>query len=88
MAGGMWYTDNTLYYLNTDRFYLPGTPFNHPDGGYIIYDHSGGPYNGFPLRPLNFDFDNYQYGIRPVISLSSNAKLLGSGTYDDVYTVS
>jgi hypothetical protein len=26
-------------------------------------------------------------GVRPVISLSSKAKLLGSGTYNDVYTV-
>ena len=28
------------------------------------------------------------YGARGVVSLSSDAKLLGSGTYNDVYTVS
>ena len=28
------------------------------------------------------------FGIRPVVSLSSKAKLSGSGTYNDVYIVS
>ena len=31
---------------------------------------------------------NAYYGARPVVSLSSKAKLLGNGTYSNPYTVS
>ena len=36
---------------------------------------------------LTYDFFFQDQGVRGVVSLSSDAKLLGSGTYDDVYIV-
>ena len=82
MAGGKYNTSNSSYYLNTDQYYWLGSP-NYFQGGYNgareFHVHSGylGAYYVYDI-----------YGARPVISLSSKAKLSGSGTYNDVYTVS
>ena len=77
---------NSSYYLYTNQQYWLGSP-NYYDSGdsydsYSLefYVSDGGSFGGF--------FVNQSFGVRPVISLSSKARLLGSGTYNDVYTVS
>ena len=81
MAGGVYETSNSSYYLYTNQYYWLGSPYNF-DGsfasGFYVYS------SGY----LNYDIVNDDGGARPVVSLSSKAKLSGNGTYNDVYTVS
>ena len=85
MAGGVYGSSNTnsSYYLYTRQYYWTGSPdyfFSDISYAYEFSVHTRG-YIGAP------DVD-YNYGARPVVSLSSKAKLSGNGTYNDVYTVS
>ena len=82
MAGGRYAAGNSSYYLYTNKFYLSGSPYIFNSSGYAIelYVDSSGPLYG--------SYVNNHRGARPVVSLSSKAKLSGSGTYNDVYTVS
>ena len=81
MAGNNWSESNTSYYLHTGAEYWAGSPIEF-DVGYPAYEFT-----------VNFDgylydgYVHYFYGVRGVVSLSSESKLLGSGTYNDVYTV-
>ena len=79
MAGGVNSSDNenSSYYLYTNQYYWSGSPFNFGASVFIVY--SSGYLYGYSVDIAS--------GARPVISLSSKAKLLGSGTYNDVYTV-
>ena len=82
MAGGVWNTSNSSYYLYTNQYYWSGSPnFFISSGTYAaeFYVNSSGNLSNY--------FVSYAYGARPVVSLSSKAKLSGSGTYNDVYTV-
>ncbi len=82
MAGGVSGSSNNTYYLYTNETYWSGSPYNfysNVAGGFSVY------YSGL----LSADFvTRNSGGARPIVSLSSKAKLSGSGTYDDVYTVS
>ena len=82
MAGGKSGIGNMSYYLYTNQAYWSGSPHSfHPSGaalGFRVY--SSGSLNNYNV--------NTDYGARPVVSLSSKAKLSGNGTYNDVYTVS
>ena len=82
MAGNNWSESNTSYYLHTGNYYWAGSPIESYSYGYanefIVAE------DGY-LR--NSDVNDCD-GVRGVVSLSSDAKLLGSGTYDDVYVVS
>ena len=81
LAGGKFSTDNNAFYLNNNIAYWAGSP-----GGF-----GGRSARVFGLFPDNLGFDNVYYrynAARGVVSLSSESKLLGSGTYDDVYVVS
>ena len=82
MAGGKWATGNSSYYLYTNQNYWLGSPSYFSSGMYAdeFYVNSSGYlyYNSGVNSP---------YGVRPVVSLSSKAKLSGNGTYNDVYTV-
>ena len=72
---------NTSYYLYTGDMHWTGSPsfFNGGVNANEFHVNSDGD--------LNNDFvDNY-FAVRGVVSLSSESKLLGSGTYNDVYTV-
>ena len=81
MAGNNWSESNTNYYLHTGAYYWAGSPSGFLDGyyagGFVVVD-AGYLYD---------DFVNFLRGVRGVVSLSSESKLLGSGTYNDVYTV-
>ena len=81
MAGNNWSESNTNYYLHTGAYYWAGSPVEF-SGGYFA---SGFFVDGDgDLNYVNVDYSN---GVRGVVSLSSESKLLGSGTYNDVYTV-
>ena len=83
MAGGNSGSNNSSYYLYTNQYYWSGSPCNFISSGYAIEFNvnSSGSF-------VNNAFVNTSYSARPVVSLSSKAKLSGSGTYNDVYTVS
>ena len=81
MAGNNWSESNTSYYLHTGAYYWAGSPYGFSGGfslGFRVGDGSGLSGNAV------IDYG----GVRGVVSLSSESKLLGSGTYNDVYTVS
>ena len=81
MAGNNWSESNTSYYLHIESNYWVGSPraFGISDSSvFSVYFDGNLSYGYSPSDP----------GVRPVISLSSESKLLGSGTYNDVYTVS
>ena len=81
MAGGVYGTSNSSYYLYTNQYYWSGSP----DYFYSLY---AGEFYVYDGGHLNNNSVNSASGARPVVSLSSKAKLSGSGTYNDVYTVS
>ena len=80
MAGGGDGTSNSSYYLYTNQYYWCGSPrdFGSSSAGEFIVNDYG---------YLDSRYVNAARGARPVVSLSSKAKLSGSGTYNDVYTV-
>ena len=85
MAGGVYGSGNTnnSYYLYTNRDYWSGSPYYFYSGDSSAY--------GFYVRDfggVDADIVDYDYGARPVVSLSSKAKLSGNGTYSNPYTVS
>ena len=83
MAGGVYGRSNGTYYLYTIQNYWSGSP-------YYFYRSSNTAAEFFVTSSgfLDINFVSYYIGARPVVSLSSKAKLSGSGTYNDVYTVS
>ena len=80
MAGNNWSESNTNYYLHTGAYYWAGSPVGFRASDSYEFGVYG---DGF----LNGGIVNFIFGVRGVVSLSSESKLLGSGTYNDVYTV-
>ena len=82
MAGGKFATDNSSYYLYTNQDYWLGSPNYFTSSGLTIefYVNSSGCLSSSNVDGLD--------GARPVVSLSSKAKLSGSGTWNKPYTVS
>ena len=80
MAGGKIGTSNSTYYLYTNKYYWSGSPSNFfsddSDAIEFIVSSSGGLGNGVGRSDA-----------RPVVSLSSEAKLSGDGTWNSPYTV-
>ena len=77
---------NSSFYLYTNQFYWTFSPqFYIKNGDYKVFVFylciSGG------ISTMGYDVSGL-FGVRPVISLSSKAKLSGDGTYNNVYTVS
>ena len=87
MAGGVYGSSNTnsSYYLYTNQNYWSGSPldFNSSSASALAYE-----FRVNSLGFLDLQYVKTSYGARPVVSLSSKAKLSGNGTYNDVYTVS
>ena len=82
MAGGKDGTGNSTYYLYTKQNYWSGSPRDFLSSGLareFYVSSSGG---------LGFNYVSHNFGARPVVSLSSKAKLSGNGTYSNPYTVS
>ena len=84
MAGGVYITSNSSYYLYTKQMYWLGSPYNFSSAGSNANEFR--VYNDGSIDVYDVSYNNY--GARPVVSLSSKAKLFGNGTYNDVYTVS
>ena len=81
LAGGKYNTDNSAFYLNNNMAYWAGSPREFYDSVSIVFALS-------PIIGLTDDgVYNRSLAARGVVSLSSESKLLGSGTYNDVYTV-
>ena len=81
MAGNNWSESNTSYYLHTGAYYWAGSPN-------VFIDSFSNVFVLDPIYGLDYDYVDFRYGAaRGVVSLSSESKLLGSGTYNDVYTV-
>ena len=83
MAGVVWNSVNSSYYLYTNQNYWSGSPTdfisNYTDAFEFIVYSTGGITTSNVYSTA---------GARPVVSLSSEARLSGNGTYNDVYTVS
>ena len=82
LAGGKYNMDNSAFYLNNNMAYWAGSPYGFRDSVSDV----------FALRPVIGLYGGSVYNrrfaaARGVVSLSSESKLLGSGTYNDVYTV-
>ena len=81
LAGGKYATDNSAFYLNNNMAYWAGSPSG-------FYDSLSDVFVLNPFDGLDCGDGGYRSGAaRGVVSLSSESKLLGSGTYNDVYTV-
>ena len=81
MAGGVSGYSNSSYYLYTNQYYWSGSPNIFGSGrAYELFVHIEGI--------LSYNTVNNYFGARPVVSLSSKAKLSGNGTYSKPYTVS
>ena len=80
-AGGKYNTNNSAFYLNNNEAYWTGSPA-------VFYVSCSRVFELNPIRGLLYDsVSSRGRAARGVISLSSESKLLGSGTYNDVYTV-
>lgn len=82
MAGGVVGTYNNSYYLYTKQTYWAGSP---------AYFDGGNTAMGFLVKSsgdIDQFFTGHPAGMRAVISLSTYAKLSGTGTWDDPYEVS
>ena len=71
---------NNSFYLYTGDYYWAGSPCDFDNGISSEFRVIGGGL-------LYFDYVNYIYGARGVVSLSSEANLIGDGTWNNVYEV-
>ena len=82
MAGGVFGSANNTYYLYTNKYYWLGSSYDfHGSSAFEFGVNSSGYLNNYILVYTTS-------GARPVVSLSSKAKLSGNGTYSNPYTVS
>ena len=82
LAGTIFWNRNANFYLNNEMGYWSASPGVFIGSGAFVFDL-------YPFSGLNRGYVSVAIiGVRGVVTLSSNAKLSGSGTYDDVYVVS
>ena len=81
LAGGKYNMDNSAFYLNNNMAYWAGSPYEFRGSNSYVF--ALGPIFGLYYGSV----DRRPIAARGVVSLSSESKLLGSGTYNDVYTV-
>ena len=84
LAGGFGGASNSNYYLYTEQTYWTMSPYFADSMGwaYAFYVASNGSLNNTSVNSM------YDYGVRPVINLSADVTLTGSGTATDPYIVS
>ena len=85
MAGGVYGQTNQSYYLYTNSAYWTMSPYYFDVGGsnswaYVFRVNSSGQLGGYWVSNA--------YGVRPVINLSADVKVTGSGTSSDPFVVS
>ena len=71
---------NDSFYLYTKNYYWAGSPD-------VFYGGTADEFSVYDDGSMDSVYVGSAYGVRGVVSLSSDVKLLGSGTYNDVYTV-
>ncbi|CDF11868.1 unknown [Mycoplasma sp. CAG:776] len=79
MAGGVYGSNNSSYYLYTGQKYWTMSPFNFIGNAIVFYVYSNGSLSNNNVPRAN--------GVRPVINIASDVKVTGSGTSDDPYVV-
>ena len=82
LAGAKFRELNANFYLNNEMVYWSASPIAVVSNfvSVIVLNNLGGL--------IGTDVHSVNDGVRGVVTLSSNAKLSGSGTYDDVFIVS
>lgn len=80
LAGGVFNTENTLYYLNNGEAFYTGTPIEYHSYQAFLgaVNHSGTLTEAWP---------NSWLGVRPVILLNPSITVSGNGTINDPYTL-
>jgi len=78
MAGGLYNTTNTSFYLYNGLGFWSITPFNH--GTYTNVFTYNNTLTGIYVT------NTYTY-LRPVINLKSNIKITGNGTADNPFVI-
>ena len=80
-AGGRGSTANESYYLYTGNEYWTMSPFDYYDSNAVMF-------NVDPSGDLAWNgVDYYRPGVRPVINISPNVTITGSGTISNPYVV-
>ncbi len=82
-AGGVYGTNNTSYYLYNNQYYWTMSPYYfNSTGSYavVFYVYSSGGFSNNHVHGAS--------GVRPVINLSADVTISGSGTSTDPYLVS
>ena len=85
MAGGVYQSTNSTFYLTTGSTYFTISPSYH-----YLSDNYSNAYI-FNVNSNGYFSDNWashSYGVRPVINLRADVTLTGSGTISDPYVVS
>ena len=79
-AGGVYFTNNTSYYLYTGQGYWTMSPryfIGSNASVFIVYD-----------GDLNDGYVNVAFGVRPVVNLKADVTITGEGTSSNPYTIS
>ena len=76
------HTSNSSYYLYTGQAYWSGSP-----NGFSGYSNFSGVFRVYSSGDLRNGDVNLNYGVRGSVSLSSEAKLTGDGTWNNPYVV-
>lgn len=80
-AGGLWGTDNTMYYLNNGTYFWTMSPCYFSSNAYEFYVSSAGS------MYLGGYVNSTTPGFRAVIELNSDTMVTGSGTETDPWIV-
>ncbi len=83
MAGGVYGSSNSSYYLYTNQYYWSGSSSDFDSSVSYAIEFLVDSTGSVAAGRVSIGF-----GARPVVSLSSKAKLSGNGTYSKPYTVS
>ncbi len=79
-AGGIRGVNNSSYYLYTNQDYWTMSPYFFSAGtAYVFYVNSSGS--------LTYEYMPNALGVRPVLNLSADVQLSGTGTADDPFVV-
>jgi len=80
MAGGVYGTNNTSYYLYNGQWYWTLSPWYYSSDPYVFGVNSNGS--------ISNAYVSGTFGLRPVINLKANTTFKGTGTISDPYTMS
>ena len=76
-------SSNYGYYLCTENYYWTMSPYSYSNGSIVFRVNNSGEISSFYVDGMS----TREYGVRPVISLSTNNTITGTGTISDPYIV-